>query len=451
MANWRTDLTETVDRLAGEPVLVIGSLPPAGRDLDLLVRPAAESAISAGLSELGFRADGRNFAGFSGGRPAVAELHPAGSWGLPEAVLERLFSDAHPLPGATSLAQPAPHHVLLICARNLPDQPWGLKDTQRARVEAARREDPGAFDRAAAIAPEWRVSKGLKQLRGLIETGQRPGAIARALARRERDGRLRLRSLAPVPPVLRRLLRRRERGFVIALSGLDGSGKSSQAQTLAEALNAAGRPSTVIWDSLLSAPRGMRRLAGVARRGAGLVLRGSAPEPKREPDPPTAAGVPVVDEPEAPERLANLGGWRGTVVSNSWGLILSAALGARLARATWPRILRGEVVVCDRYLLDAAVELRYFYGDRPFRPHHALLELLTPAPAGAFLLEVNPELAAQRKGEFSGAQNVRRAALYAELAERTGVVRVDGSRGRDEIAAGLTAEVWAILDRHVGG
>jgi thymidylate kinase len=153
----------------------------------------------------------------------------------------------------------------------------------------------------------------------------------------------------------------------------------------------------------------------------------------------------VVDEPSAPERLANLGGWRGAVVSNSWGLVLSAALGARLARATWPRILRGEVVISDRYVLDAGVELRYFYGDRPFRPHTALLKLLTPRPAGAFLLEIDPELAAERKGEFSGAQNVRRAALYAELAAAEGVVRVDGSRSRDEIASDLAGEVWGIL------
>ena len=445
--DWRTDLTEAVDRLAGERVLVIGSLPPAGRDLDLLVRPAAEAALSSGLSGLGFQTSGYRLATFTKGRPAIAELHPVAGWGLPAADLEALFGEALPLPGSAALAAPAPRHVLLICARSLPDQPWGLKETQRARVEAALREDPAAFERAAATAPAWRVSLGLGQLRSLVESGRRPTAIARARARRERDGALRMRSLVPVPQVVRSLLRRRERGLVIALSGLDGSGKSSQARMLADAITAAGRPSTVIWDSLISSPRALRRLAGVLRRGAGLVMRGSAAEPERKSDAAPVAGVPVVDEPSAPERLANLGGLRGGLVSHGWTLILTAALGTRLARATWPRILRGEVVVCDRYLLDAEVELRYFYGDRRFRAQSALLRLLTPAAAAAFLLEVDPALAADRKGEFSSGQNARRAALYAELAARGGADRVDGSRERDEIAEQLATEVWAILSR----
>ena len=135
--DWRTDLTETVDRFAGERVLVIGSLPPAGRDLDLLVRPAAEAAVARGLTELGFHAAGDRFVKFTGGRAAVAELQPAAKWDLPDAEVEQLFDGATPLAGAASLAVPAPHHVLLICARNLPDQPWGLKETQRTRVEAA--------------------------------------------------------------------------------------------------------------------------------------------------------------------------------------------------------------------------------------------------------------------------------------------------------------------------
>ena len=442
------NLTGEVDRLAGERVLVIGSLPPAGRDLDLLVRPAAAAALESGLSKLGYGQSAGKLAKFPGGRPAIVELHPVESWGLPEPEVNRLFAEAWQLPGTPSLALPAPHHVLLITARAMPDQPWGLKKTQLARVERALRDDSAAFERAGALAPAWRLKHSLGQLRRLVASGRPPSAVSRARARQERDGKLPLRSLLPVPQPARRLLRKRERGSVVALSGLDGSGKSTQARRLADALSASGQPSSVVWDSLISSPRAIRRIAEALRRGAGIVLRGSTAEPPREAAAPVAAaGTPVVDEPAAPERLANLGGWRGAVVSHGWAFILTAALGSRLARATWPRILRGEAVVCDRYLLDAAVELRYFYGDRSFRPQLALLRLLTPAPANAFLIDVDPVLAAERKGEFNGDQNARRAALYAENAPRERVTRIDGSGEPDEIADRLMTQVWLDLGR----
>jgi hypothetical protein len=48
------DSVATVDSLIGERAVVFGSLPPAGRDLDLLLRPAAEAAPAGELPEKGF-------------------------------------------------------------------------------------------------------------------------------------------------------------------------------------------------------------------------------------------------------------------------------------------------------------------------------------------------------------------------------------------------------------
>ena len=50
------DTVELIDRATPEPVLVIGSLPPGGRDLDLLVHPAAERALAEALRANGFHA-----------------------------------------------------------------------------------------------------------------------------------------------------------------------------------------------------------------------------------------------------------------------------------------------------------------------------------------------------------------------------------------------------------
>src|SRR2546422_8795930 len=46
-------LARTVDAAAGGRVLVFGSLPPEGRDLDILARPAQRKAIAAALTREG--------------------------------------------------------------------------------------------------------------------------------------------------------------------------------------------------------------------------------------------------------------------------------------------------------------------------------------------------------------------------------------------------------------
>ena len=76
-------VVDTADSLASGPVLVFGSLPPEGRDLDLLVRPAEERALAEGLGREGFVRDGRLFARFRDCSAEVVELVPAADWRLP--------------------------------------------------------------------------------------------------------------------------------------------------------------------------------------------------------------------------------------------------------------------------------------------------------------------------------------------------------------------------------
>src|SRR5438477_12903401 len=97
------DTVELIDRATPEPVLVIGSLPPGGRDLDLLVHPAAERALAEALRANGFHAQGRVWARFSDCTAHVVELTPASALGLDGAELERLFGDAPTVDGSSSL------------------------------------------------------------------------------------------------------------------------------------------------------------------------------------------------------------------------------------------------------------------------------------------------------------------------------------------------------------
>lgn len=95
-----------VDRVLASPVLVVGGLPPTGRDLDLLVGEGDRPALEDALRAAGFEgADGR-WVRFGGLRAQEVELVPAASWGLERAELERMLVEAAPCPATSASAVP---------------------------------------------------------------------------------------------------------------------------------------------------------------------------------------------------------------------------------------------------------------------------------------------------------------------------------------------------------
>src|SRR5204863_9429970 len=94
-------------------------------------------------------------------------------------------------------------------------------------------------------APAWGAGTGspLARLRALHDSGARPAAAARLRGLAERA------TTTPAPRrgarrALRRLMRR---PAIVALSGLDGAGKSFQAARLAEELEQLGLDAAVVW------------------------------------------------------------------------------------------------------------------------------------------------------------------------------------------------------------
>jgi hypothetical protein len=82
------DLDEGIDGR----VLVFGSLPPQGRDLDLLARPDQFSKLEMLLRGEGFIPRGQRWARFAGPDVALVELVPAERWQLPARELAALFA-----------------------------------------------------------------------------------------------------------------------------------------------------------------------------------------------------------------------------------------------------------------------------------------------------------------------------------------------------------------------
>ncbi len=385
---------------------MFGSLPPAGRDLDLLANPAAARAVAQALGGRGLVQRGEQWVLFANSTAFAVELVPAASWRLPNDERERLFAEARPLDGYRNLAEPSPHDALLIVARRTAGR---VDSKARAKIERALADDSGAWTRAEAHADEWGARRQLDALRSSF------GHEAPPLFRRS----------------LRAALARVRRGRVVALSGLDGSGKSTQARLLCEALEQLGYPAVVEWTPF-AANRWLLALSDP------LKLR---IQRRRSTDAPPVSFVARPGAARAGSGVA------GGLATHAWATVMALANGLSQQRASLPHRLRGRVVVFDRYALDSAVHLRYLYGEsRSFGLQNLLIRALSPSPVRSYFLDVPPETVVARKPIQYELDHVRKQArLYREEHERRGAHRLDGERPPDELAAEIAADVWRAL------
>lgn len=425
------DAAALIDGLAAGPLLVFGSLPPAGRDLDVAARTRAEAdALAAALVAQGWTRKGRELAWFGERTARGVEAASVEDWGVGAAEADALFGEALPVEGYARLLRPAPHHVLLLLARQAA---YGsrLSDGRRARLDAAVAEDPGAWDEAARRAPQWGAAAALEVLRGAASSTTRVRAVAELQ---------RAKGVDPARALLRgarAAARSRDstRGAVVALSGLDGSGKSTQAAALRDALNSLGVDAEVEWTKIARNPSIARVAQSVKRVLRVVARRGTAA--------PTAVSGPgaVVDDPARALRQ------RSGLLTFGWTMYVSVTNAYWQRRATKRHLAAGRVVVCDRYVLDSAAHLRYRYGDQRRYPlQTAVIRLLSPKPLKAWFLDVSPEAAFARKQEQYNVEHLARLRkLYHETLPRVGVERIDGEQPVDELAAWLAREVWLAL------
>src|SRR4051812_42000085 len=86
-----TGVAATIDAAASGRVIVLGSLPPAGRDLDLLARSPERERIERALDAAGLARKGSDFALFRACRAYGVELIDAEEF-APQAALDDLFA-----------------------------------------------------------------------------------------------------------------------------------------------------------------------------------------------------------------------------------------------------------------------------------------------------------------------------------------------------------------------
>jgi thymidylate kinase len=395
-----TEPAKIVDAAAPRRVLVFGSHPGSGRDLDLLVRDDDRPAIEQALEASGFRNKGIEWVRFRDCTAEAVDLVPASAWTLPAPELERFYESARPLNGFERLVVPAPEHALLVLAR-LTGRSGGLPEKRRPRLEAALADRPNAWDLARNRADAWSLGQELEHLERAY--------------RQPRDDR--------------RRLRRPRRPRVVALSGIDGSGKSSQARALKTSLERLGYESAVEWS-----PFGQNAWLNVIGRPAKRLVKRLRPA-----EPVSATGLERTSGTALRER--------NPAANYLWSAVVTLANGIAQLRTIVGHSRHGRLVIYDRYSLDSTVQLRFRYGaDRRFRLQRALIRLLAPRPIAAFYLEIPPETSLDRKDDRWTLDDLAaQSELYREEYAAAGSTRLDGLRPADELAAQIAEAVWRAL------
>ncbi|MEW2383448.1 dTMP kinase [Micromonospora sp. NPDC047707] len=201
--------------------------------------------------------------------------------------------------------------------------------------------------------------------------------------------------------------RGRARLRAVALIGIDGSGKTTQAHRLAEALTAAGHPATYHRNA-----GGRRFLGRVAQR----LGRADA------------------------QRLLGRTGLLAAESVLRWLAIVTALLS---------RLLTGRIAVMDRYAVCQYASIRAHGGQRWERLARLGYRMF-PRPQVTFLLSVDPAEAyrrIERRGTDHESMAYLRAAdrAYRTLPEYPTFVLVDAGRPADEVARQIRGHLDAWL------
>jgi len=221
---------------------------------------------------------------------------------------------------------------------------------------------------------------------------------------------------------------------LIVLMGLDGSGKTTQANLLASDLGARGIKAEVVW------MRGESYLTRPLLKVAKTILRA-----------PKAAKRGQTDEPEAYERYvsgkrsvfknrAARGLWRSLVIADFY-------ITLRIAFSKIPSSTR--VVLLDRYLYDSLIDIVSGYGGG----EEVLKQLLAskaarifPRPDMVVLLDLEPAEAMRRKDDIPSLGYLEeRYDLYHVVAREVGAVTVDASRPLENVRAAIAEAVKQVL------
>lgn len=216
---------------------------------------------------------------------------------------------------------------------------------------------------------------------------------------------------------------RSQKPILVALGGVDGSGKTVQAARLADVMTTCDIRARVMWSRGASSP-----LVSMLMK-AGKRLRGVSRTAK--------------DAGEAEKYVERRALLRRPFDRFVFSIMFATDLAWTHCVRVRLSMLTGKVVICDRYVIDALVDFAMFAGTEADKPPRALrlLAACAPRPTVSAILDVDPAEALRRKPDEGDTEHLAAAREgFLTLAGQRGAQVISGDRTIEEIQAALARE-----------
>jgi dTMP kinase len=218
--------------------------------------------------------------------------------------------------------------------------------------------------------------------------------------------------------------RTRRYGTLICILGIDGSGKSTQAAALAEALEEQGVDAVhawARWKPILMLPA--RRL------GRALVRR---------------KGVQEDDYHGFTDSKRSI--LKGRLRASLWKNMALFEHSCQVFAKVRIPMMMGKTVVADRFVYDTLIDLSVNLNVRPEDLLKEPLLKMFPQPDLSILLDLSPKTGAVRKSDGTPEEYLaERRDLYRRLADAVGMEEVDAEGTPTGIHAEIRRRVWKKL------
>jgi dTMP kinase len=205
----------------------------------------------------------------------------------------------------------------------------------------------------------------------------------------------------------------KQNSMLICFTGIDGSGKTTQAKSLVERLKSKGVKSEYAWSrgEVLTIRRFFLFLG---RKALGTSTRQISNDESAYHDYQSRKSILM----------------RNSIVRILWSITTCIE---HLVQINWSirrKLQNGNVIVCDRYLWDSIIDMAVLNHKNPEYLTGGLYRFITklvPTPTSTFLIDIAPEEAFQRKNDIPSIDYVKiRADFYRYLAHHVTMNVING-------------------------